>query len=389
MMIKIRLIVLFVLMAVVASCSRQNRILIEGKLEKPEKGYMYINKIDIDMPVRIDSVKIRKNGTFRLKIKAIIPEFYQLGITSRGFITLLAEPGEKISVIFRTELLSEEYSVTGSPGTARLMLLDSALSVTQTMIDSLRKVYNGVYGKPGFEDKEQELNQAYTRILKDQRMFNINFILNNLRSFASIKAIYQKLDDQTYVLYDPRDIQFMKIVSDTLNFYYPSSKQARALKSNFEQEKSRFYVNQLQQIAQNAPVRVLDPNLADLEGKRIALSSLKGKYVLLAFWSAASKDCVAENLELKKLYSKYKNRGFEIYQINLDLDENTWRRAVKFDELQWINVREDDPSDPKIAILYNVKILPANYLYDKNGEIIASNLHGRELQVKLTQIFGF
>jgi len=337
----------------------------------------------------LDSAKIKKNGSFRFKIKAEYPEFYQLGIPNYGFITLLAEPGEKIDITFKSEYLPDNYSINGSPGTRKLMVLDSALAITRHKIDSLKILYDSLYNTPEFAKIEKDINEAYLKLMKDQRMFNIDFILKNLHSFASIKALYQKIDDQTYVLYDPRDIQFLKIVSDTLNRYFPKSKQVRALKANFEKEMNAFKMEQLKKITEQSPIKILDPDLKDINGKRIALSSLRGKYVLLSFWSAASEDCISENLQLKKLYEKYRNKGFEIYQINLDSDEELWKRAVTFDELPWINVREDDPANPKFAIYYNVKTLPTNYLYNKEGEIIASNLHGSALQNKLQQIFGY
>lgn len=83
----------------------------------------------------------------------------------------------------------------------------------------------------------------------------------------------------------------------------------------------------------------------------------------------------------------YNKKGFEIYQINLDESEADWKAAVSFDELPWISTREDDPLNPKNAILFNVKKLPTNYLFDKNGKIIATNLHGRSLKLKLEQLF--
>jgi len=140
-------------------------------------------------------------------------------------------------------------------------------------------------------------------------------------------------------------------------------------------------------MANSAPEVSLDPDLKDVNGKRIKLSSLKGKYVLLSFWSADSRDCITENLQLKSLYKTYSKRGFEIYQINLDTDESKWRNAVSFDELPWINTREDDPSNPVNAKYYNVRSLPANFLYDREGLLIGNNLHGRNLQIKLEQLF--
>jgi len=115
---------------------------------------------------------------------------------------------------------------------------------------------------------------------------------------------------------------------------------------------------------------------------------LKGKYVLLAFWSSESRDCIAENLQLKEYYKIYHKKGFEIYQISIDTDEAKWKAAVKFDELPWITAREVDPENPRYALLFNVKSVPANYLFDPNGKIIESNLHGKALQLKLLQLFN-
>jgi len=151
---------------------------------------------------------------------------------------------------------------------------------------------------------------------------------------------------------------------------------------------NQLYTNQLEKIARDLPVTKLDPVLKDISGKRIALSSLKGKYVLLTFWSVRSTTCVQENLQLKEFYKSYNKKGFEIYQINLDQSETNWKSAVKFDELPWISTREDDPLNPKNAILFNVKNLPANYLFDKESKIIAVDLHGRSLQLKLEQLFN-
>ena len=149
-----------------------------------------------------------------------------------------------------------------------------------------------------------------------------------------------------------------------------------------------MYSNQIQSMAAKSPVAKLDPNLKDLTGKRIALSSLKGKVVLLTFWSVDSKECIAENLQLKEIYKTFSKKGFEIYQINVDESEQKWRDEVRFDELPWINTREDDPLTPSNAILFNVTSLPANFLFGRDGTIIGSNLHGRALQIRLNQLFN-
>jgi thiol-disulfide isomerase/thioredoxin len=383
-----KLLIFSLALFIAAGCSDKKSFRIEGRTESNKGKHISIYRVDVDTPVLIDSVKINSRGSFRMKVEATEPDFYQLGFSGSDFVTLLALPGEKIKVTFEGKNLYENYTVNGSPGTSSIMLLDSALAATKTKIDSLRKEYEKIIDDPALKEKEEQMNKAFVKILKDQRMFNIDFILKHMRSFASIKAIYQRIDETTYVLYDSRDLQMLKIVSDTLFHYYPNSKHVRALKANFEKEYNQLKINKITELTKNMPATRLDPSLLDLNGKRITLSSIKGKYILLTFWSASSSDCMTENLELKSLYQKYSKKGFEIYQVNLDTDAEIWKKAVKYDELPWINVREDDPLNPQTAVLFNVKILPTNYLYDKEGNIIASNLHGKALQVKLVQLFG-
>jgi thiol-disulfide isomerase/thioredoxin len=378
----------FLILLLITGCAKKSGFRIEGQLKDHSGEYVKLKRVDVNISVFLDSVKIKNNGSFRFKIKAAVPEFYEVGLADENFITLLAEPGEKITLGFTGKNLFENYSVTGSPGTSKLMMLDSVLASTKKKIEELRTRYNNAVNEPDFKEKEARINKEFIQLLKDQRMYNIGFILKNLRSFASVKALYQMVDQNTYVLYDSRDLQYLKLVSDTLSSLYPASKQAKSLKINFDQEYKQSQMNQITAFMNSMPASKLDPSLKDLNGKRIALSSLHGRYVLLSFWSASSEDCIAENLTFKELYRKYRNKGFEIYQINLDTDEDTWRKAVRFDELPWLNVREDDPAKPQNAILYNVKVLPANYLYDKEGNIIGVNLHGKALQLKLSQLFG-
>jgi hypothetical protein len=252
----------------------------------------------------------------------------------------------------------------------------------------MRVVYNKASAEPDFESKRLLLESEFSNIIKAQRRTNIEFIISNVSSLASIKALYQRIDPQTYVLYDPRDLQYLKIVTDSLTRHYPNSNQVKALARDFKKELDQMNVSKIEEMANSMPQTKLDPDLKTIEGNRISLSSLKGKYVLLSFWSVKSRDCVQENLQFKDLYKKYSKQGFEIYQINIDTNESEWKAAVKFDELPWINAREDDPANPKNALLYNVKSVPSNYLYDKDMKIIASNLHGKALQLKLDQIFN-
>ncbi|HNW56708.1 MAG TPA: TlpA disulfide reductase family protein [Bacteroidales bacterium] len=383
-----RILFVLALICIIPGCKNKTSFKVEGVLKGRTEKSIYINRLEVNTPVFVDSAKIKENGEFRFKVKASQPEFYQIGFTTADFITILAEPGEKIRLKFEGKTLYEKYTVTGSEGSAKIQKLDQVLNDTKRKLDSLSSLYSKASAEPGFDVKGPMLEADYSRLVKDQRMKNIEFILKNTTSMASIKALYQRLNPETYVLYEPRDLQYLKIVTDSLTPRYPKSKNVQALSADFKKEMNQMYMNQIGKAAQSLPELELNPDLKDVNGIRTSLSSLKGKYVLVTFWSFNSKNCVAENLQLKEFYKSYHNKGFEIYQINLDQNEANWKSAVKFDELPWISTREDDPLNPKYAKLFNVQTVPANFLFDKNGQLIASDLHGRYLQIKLDQLFN-
>lgn len=382
-----RIIFLFIPIILFSACKNKDRFTVNGIIKGEKKDYIYINRLDVDTPILIDSAKINKKGRFRFKIKTSGPDFYQLGYSYSDFMTLLSQPGEKINIVFEGKTLYDNYKITGSEGSEKIQALDIDLAKTKNKLDSLSRLYDKVSSEPGFETRGKELEEQFKSIMKDQRTKNISFIINNVKSLASIKALYQKINPDRYVLYDPKDLQYMKIVNDSLSKYYPNNKQVQALGRDFSKEMNQMYVSKFEQMASSIPETKLDPDLKNTEGKRIALSSLHGKYVLLAFWSVQSKECVDENLQLKEFYKLYNKKGFEIYQINIDNNEATWKAAVKFDELPWISTKEDDSTNLLNSRLFNIKAVPANYLFDKQGKIIGSDLHGKSLQIKLEQLF--
>jgi thiol-disulfide isomerase/thioredoxin len=383
-----KLLIFLLPLLIAVGCQNRNTFTINGIIKESKNKTVLLNRVNVNTLMLIDSSKIRNNGKFKFKIKVSYPDFYQLGFSNKDFITILGGPGEKMKLVFKGNNLSQDYTITGSEGSEKVRMLDMRLTQTKTKLDSLRTAYEAASREQGFDVKGPLLENEFNKILKEIRKKNIEFIISNTRSMAAIKALYQRIDDNTYVLYDPRDLQYLKIVSDSLGRYYPNSVNVQALAEDVKRELNQMYSRQFQNIASSSPEIKLDPNLKDINGRRIALSSLKGKVVLLTFWSVESKDCIAENLQLKDIYKTYNKKGFEIYQINIDENEDKWKAEVKFDELPWINAREDDPLNPKNAVLYNVKVLPTNYLYDRDGTITGSNLHGKYLQIRLNQLFN-
>lgn len=378
---------LAVLVLLAASCNNSDSIIIKGRYPGQGHDYLYINRVNLENPVPVDSARISRRGNFRFRIEAEEPAFYTLGFDNNEFITVVAEPGDRISLDFNAGRMQNGYTVSGSTESEKVRQLDKKLGQTLLTLDSISEEYREVT-ESGDEEKAAELEQLYLNSLKEQRMHNIGFILDNLNKLSAIKALYQSIDENTYVLYEPRDLQYIKLVSDSLSKYYPDIALTITLMENLESELNQMYVNRITREAEQSEPVSLDANLRNVNGQRIRLSEqIKDNYVLLSFWSAESKECISNNMYLKQMYRLYHNSGFEIYQVNLDRDESLWKNSVRFDELPWISVREDDPSNPMVAGLFNTNRVPSNYLFDMNGDIIGKDLFGKSLKIKLGQIF--
>jgi peroxiredoxin len=143
-------------------------------------------------------------------------------------------------------------------------------------------------------------------------------------------------------------------------------------------------------IAQNTGLEIGNKSpeiiLPNLKGDSIALSSLKGKLVLIDFWGTWCAPCVEEQKDLARLYSKFKQtafttgKGFEIYGVSLDAKKSNWETFLATNKINWIQVSDLKFWRSPVTKTYNIQALPFNVLIDGNGIILAKNLHGIDLE---------
>jgi len=124
-------------------------------------------------------------------------------------------------------------------------------------------------------------------------------------------------------------------------------------------------------------------NLPDQKGKNISLTSLQGKVVLIDFWASWCIPCRKTIPSLKKIYSKYKEKGFEIYGVSVDADEFSWKKAVYDEGIKWLQVLD---KSGETASSWNVNYIPNTFLLDKTGKIIAINPTEEELKTHLQKL---
>jgi peroxiredoxin len=124
----------------------------------------------------------------------------------------------------------------------------------------------------------------------------------------------------------------------------------------------------------------------DISGKQISLRNFAGKFVLLEFWASWCAPCREETPNLKKAYERFHNKGFEIVSISLDGSKQAWLEAIKKDAPTWIQLCDFKERNNEVANQYNIYSIPANFLIDPNGKIVAKDLRGTDLEKKLSEL---
>ena len=132
----------------------------------------------------------------------------------------------------------------------------------------------------------------------------------------------------------------------------------------------------------------LDFTQADTAGQAVALSSFRGKYVLIDFWASWCKPCRIENPNVVKAFNKFKDKNFTILGISLDQDKEPWIKAIAKDGLMWTQLSDLQSWNNAVAQQYRVQSIPQNFLIGPDGKIIAKDLRGPDLEAKLCELLG-
>ena len=380
----------FIIVLIVAitgfSCN-STKTEISGLISGGEDISLTFERLDVNRTSVLDSVRTGKDGSFHVKLGIEEPELYILKNDDGALINLLVSPGEKISVNSNYDSFGSDYTVTGSEESEGIQLLVDQLDQTRSTLDSLQAVA-GTIGDP--ENPQFELvRNTYAQAIIKQKRFTIKYLVEHMSSLSSVYALYQKYDEETLVLNLENDLQYSKAVADSLEISYPNSSLTKSLRADVEQREAAFQeeakLNALLDMADEVS-GMLDLSIPDRDGNEIALSSLKGKVTLVTFWASGNSNSIQALLQLQSTYNKYHAKGFEVYAISMDNNKINWMNAMDYNEFKWINVSELSFPESTAAILYNISELPSTFLINREGDIVAKNLYGRNLETWLDNL---
>ncbi|MBD2721242.1 TlpA disulfide reductase family protein [Hymenobacter armeniacus] len=341
---------------------------VSGQLKNAPAGtVLHLSELTSNQFVEKGQAKTDASGKFTLKGTALTPGIFQLKLDDANQVLLLLDNKTHVQLSGDAKSLPMSYTVKGSKDAELLRQLTQVMQGSRGEMESLGQRYNAA-GQAGKTNEMKAIEGQYMTLQAQNSAKIKGLIRRNAGSVASGFAVGAFLNPE-------EEFAFADSVAGVQRKANPSSPFTKELTARLEPLRATAPGTQAPEI-----------NLPTPQGNKLALSSLRGKYVLIDFWASWCGPCRQENPNVVKAYNQFKDKGFTIYSVSLDQDKAKWEKAIAADGLTWNHVSDLAGWNSVAGAAYGVKAIPQSFLIDPQGKIIAKNLRGEALAAKLAEV---
>ncbi|MBW2961416.1 redoxin domain-containing protein [Mesonia aestuariivivens] len=369
-------VLLIVLAALAISCQNEGKnekATLKASVSNLENGTeVYLARLGGEgRPVPIDTTTV-KEGDFEIDLPAV--DFQTLNIITfkdvRGNVVFINENQPLTATIYKDSLRSSK--IEGGKE---------------------NELFNN------YIEQLKESGKEMNAMVKSFQEENPD-MMQNPELIAQIRAKQQEFQEQDdkkreeIMKNNPNSLVSILILSDMLNSKSIATNEAKEIFNNLAEEVQNSEigasVNKTLEQASATSVGSKAPDFSapTPEGETLALKDALGKVTIIDFWASWCKPCRMENPNVVKLYNEYHEKGLNILGVSLDKDgqKDKWLKAIKDDGLTWQHVSNLKYWQGPIAKLYNIRSIPATFILDENGVIVAKDLRGEELKAKVAEM---
>lgn len=365
-----KIVLLLVLSAIHYSCQEKKEISfqITGTANNFNEGKaIYLERQKSLSLETVDTAYIEK-GRFEFTGDETLPDLCFLRIEgAEDKIPVIVEKGN-----IQVEITKDSINASKVGGTYNNEELQNyksgAIAQKRIELNAVKYLFNQAI-KINDQAGVQKYRNEYYKLDQEFADLNFKYIKNHPNSFISVLLLSD-------LIHKP-DVDLQKVM-----------KHFNSLSSDLKQTLKGKWISNAYETLTKVEVGKKAPNFtgASPEGKAIALHDIKGKATLIDFWASWCGPCRKESPYLVKIHNDFKDKGLSIISISLDQDKAKWVDAIATDHLDWYHISNLKGWDEPIAQLYNVKGIPAAFLMDENGIIIAKDLRQDDLYNKIAEL---
>ena len=354
---------------------------VKGKISNADGKTLYLTNIGLEKNTLLDSVKLDEEGSYEFKQAA--PDcfdFYLIALEGKRPIVITVDSTETITINSDAEKFAEAYTVEGSDESLRLKELTELQTALEKQVNSMLNSKSPAIVKTR--------NDIYNLIGEFKDNITKQYIATAPGKASAYYSLWLTLNGES--LFSPKtnrtDSKCFAAVATSMQNMYPESERTVHLCKIAKEcmEATRTKNVQTTEISDIKTTGLFDIKLPDASGDSISLSSLAGKVVLLDFSIYEDATISSRNIRLREIYSKYKNKGFEIYQVSFDDREHFWQQSAS--NLPWICVRDDKSTRASNIALYNIQNLPTFYLINRENEIVLRDNQITDLEKEIEKL---
>lgn len=350
----------------------ENEILIEGRFIHSRANVVFIDVIHVEDIERTDSLILDEDGTFRFQRETDKPLFLKISTAEDNFITLIAEPGQTITLSGDINALAESYTVSGSPA-SEILAQYLAFSRNQFKnLDTLALIWeNNKYAENKMAVRDS-LDSTAKIIYKNQTDYTLDLVNKNPESLGSLFVLYQYFGRQPVL--DPFEyFSVYENLAKKLAAKYPDFEHVGHL--NMKVNKTRLAIKEEEEIKNRLDTGKVAPDfsLPDINENPFKLSEFQGYVVLIHFWASWSSESMRQLPAIRQYQQNYGPKGLAIVSISFDYDREMWTATVEKEKMKWTNICDLKYTDSPIAKLYHIEKTPYFFLLDREGIIVSKN----------------
>ncbi len=340
---------------------------ITGTVTNAPQGLIILEKLQRTSTEPLDTIEVNDDNTYSVNFNGEAG-FYRINFFNQQAATFVLDQDD---LIIDFDGNSQARSIQPS-GSREMDQIEAFYQAINDNFGPREQAINNDFvaaNEVGDTEKADAARAAYMDLQKEKQAYSAELIRGNEVNLGTYQLVSSLDKDTQFELIDS--------LAQVLNTMYPGRFYIEELAANMEKARATA-------VGAIAP-EIMLPNP---EGEEVALSSLRGKVVLVDFWAQWCKPCRLENPNVVSAYNKFKDKGFTVYGVSLDRTKEKWLQAIEEDGLTWTHVSDLQYFNSAAAQTYGINAIPFSILLDREGKIIAKNLRGKNLDDTLEEYFA-